>query len=100
MRKEEINWDDWLRILIGTAPAEFLLEVLISTIIIYLFVLLTLRLMGKRMGGQLTISELVVMLRLGAIVSVPMQIPDKGLLQGIIVGWQRRQRLEYHLVRR
>jgi len=41
--------------------------------------------MGKRMGGQLTISELAVMLTLGAIVSVPMQIPDKGLLQGILV---------------
>jgi uncharacterized membrane protein YcaP (DUF421 family) len=85
MKKEEIHWGDWHRILIGTAPAEFLLEVLVRTIIIYLFLLVTLRLMGKRMGGQLTISELAVMLTLGAIVSVPMQIPDKGLLQGILV---------------
>ncbi|KQM78459.1 hypothetical protein ASE74_13225 [Pedobacter sp. Leaf216] len=85
MKKEEIHWGDWHRIFIGTAPIEFLLEVLIRTIIIYLFLLITLRLMGKRMGGQLTISELAVMLTLGAIVSVPMQIPDKGLLQGTLV---------------
>ena len=85
MKKEEIHWGDWHRILMGTTPTEFLLEVLIRTIIIYLFLLITLRLMGKRMGGQLTISELAVMLTLGAIVSVPMQIPDKGLLQGVLV---------------
>ncbi|MDQ0638476.1 uncharacterized membrane protein YcaP (DUF421 family) [Pedobacter sp. W3I1] len=85
MKKEEIHWADWHRILMGTAPIEFLWEVLIRSIIIYLFLLITLRLLGKRMGGQLTISELAVMLTLGAIVSVPMQIPDKGLLQGILV---------------
>lgn len=85
MKKDEIHWADWHRIFMGTAPVEFLLEVLIRTIIIYAFLLIALRLLGKRMGGQLTISELAVMLTLGAIVSVPMQIPDKGLLQGILV---------------
>lgn len=85
MKKEEIHWGDWHRILFGNAPPEFLIEVLIRTIIIYLFLLITLRIMGKRMGGQLTISELAVMLTLGAIVAVPMQIPEKGLLQGILV---------------
>ncbi|MEH3114213.1 DUF421 domain-containing protein [Pedobacter terrae] len=85
MKKEEIHWGDWHRVLFGNTPAEFLVEVLIRTVIIYLFLLVTLRLMGKRMGGQLTISELAVMLTLGAIVSVPMQIPDKGILQGVLV---------------
>jgi len=85
MKKDEIHWADWHRIFFGTAPTEFLWEVLVRTVIIYLFLLITLRLLGKRMGGQLTISELAVMLTLGAIVSVPMQIPDKGLLQGVLV---------------
>jgi uncharacterized membrane protein YcaP (DUF421 family) len=85
MKQEEIHWLDWHRILMGTAPEQFLLEVLIRTIIIYLFLLVILRLMGKRMGGQLTISELAVMLTLGAIISIPMQVPDKGLLQGFLV---------------
>lgn len=85
MKKEEIHWGDWHRILFGTAPAEFLLEVLLRTAIIYLVLLLVLRVMGKRMGGQLSISELAVMLTLGAIIAVPMQAPDKGLLQGTLV---------------
>jgi uncharacterized membrane protein YcaP (DUF421 family) len=85
MKKDEIHWDDWHRILIGSAPTQFLLEVLIRTIIMYLMLLLVLRLMGKRMGGQLTIAELAIMVTLGAIICVPMQVPDKGILQGIFV---------------
>jgi uncharacterized membrane protein YcaP (DUF421 family) len=84
MKKGDIIWADWHRILVGNAPDSFLLEVLIRTIFLYLFLLLTLRLMGKRMGGQLTISELAVMLTLGAIICVPMQIPDKGILLGFM----------------
>lgn len=85
MKKEEIHWGDWHRILLGTAPSQFLLEVFIRTVIMYLVLLIVLRLLGKRMGGQLTISELAVMLTLGAIISVPMQVPEKGMLQGILV---------------
>jgi uncharacterized membrane protein YcaP (DUF421 family) len=85
MKKDEIHWDDWHRILIGSAPTQFLLEVLIRTIVMYLMLLLVLRLMGKRMGGQLTIAELAIMVTLGAIICVPMQVPDKGILQGIFV---------------
>ncbi len=85
MKKEDIHWDDWHRILIGAAPTSFLLEVLIRTVIMYLVLLVVLRLMGKRMGGQLTISELAVMVTLGAIICVPMQVPDKGIVQGIFV---------------
>jgi uncharacterized membrane protein YcaP (DUF421 family) len=85
MKKEDIHWDDWHRILIGSAPTSFLLEVLIRTVIMYLVLLVVLRLMGKRMGGQLTIAELAVMVTLGAIICVPMQVPDKGVVQGIFV---------------
>lgn len=85
MKKEEIHWGDWYRILIGSAPETFLLEVLLRTIFMYLILLVVLRLMGKRMGGQLTIAELAVMLTLGAIICVPMQIPDRGVLQGALV---------------
>jgi uncharacterized membrane protein YcaP (DUF421 family) len=37
------------------------------------------------MGGVLTISELAVMLTLGAIISVPMQMAERGILQGILI---------------
>jgi uncharacterized membrane protein YcaP (DUF421 family) len=85
MKQEEIHWGDWHRILFGMAPKVFVIEVFIRTIIVYLLLLVTLRFLGKRMGGQLTISELAVMLTLGAIISVPMQLPDRGLLQGVLV---------------
>lgn len=85
MKKEEIQFGDWQRILFGNAPAEFLLEVALRTVIIYLVLLIIMRLMGKRMNAQLTITELSVMIMLGAIVSVPMQIPERGLLHGILI---------------
>jgi uncharacterized membrane protein YcaP (DUF421 family) len=85
MKKEEIKFGDWERVLLGEAPLEFLVEVLIRTLIIYLALLVIIRLMGKRMGGQLTISELAVMVTLGAIVSPAMQIPQIGLLMGIMI---------------
>ena len=85
MKKEEIHLGDWQRILLGNAPLEFLLEAALRTLVIYLVLLVTMRLLGKRMNGQLSVAELSVMIMLGGIVSVPMQVPDRGLLQGMLV---------------
>ncbi|GAB3339053.1 DUF421 domain-containing protein [Larkinella ripae] len=84
MKKDEIFLDDWQRILIGNAPAEFLLEVFIRTTTIYIVLIIVLRFLGKRMNGQVTNLEMAVMLTLGAIVSPAMQLPDRGLLSGIV----------------
>ena len=51
MKKEEIEPWDWPRILFGQAPPEFLVEVLMRTLIVYLALQVVVRLMGKRMGG-------------------------------------------------
>jgi uncharacterized membrane protein YcaP (DUF421 family) len=85
MKKEEIHLADIKRILFGLAPPEFLLEVFVRSIIIFIVLLLVIRLLGKRMSGQLTIMEMAVMLTLGAIVAVPMQMPDRGILQGVVL---------------
>ncbi len=85
MKKEEIFLGDWKRILLGNAPWEFMLEVFFRTVIIYLALIVIMRLLGKRMNAQLTISELAVMITLGGIVSVPMQIPDRGILVSFII---------------
>ena len=84
MDKEAIHLGDWHRLLIGEAPAEFLLEVFIRTTFIYLAVLVVMRLLGKRMNAQLTNLELAVMLTMGAIISPAMQLPDRGLLAGVL----------------
>jgi len=85
MKKEDIHFTDLNRWLFGNTPPEFILEVLLRTLIIYLFLLVVIRLMGKRMTGQITITELCVVITLGAIVSPVMQMPDKGILFGITV---------------
>jgi len=85
MGKQDIKLSDWQRILFGNAPVEFLLEVIIRTLFIYFVLLVVIRLKGKRMSGQLTSTEMAVMLVLGAIVSVPMQTPDRGVLQGVFM---------------
>jgi uncharacterized membrane protein YcaP (DUF421 family) len=85
MKKDEIHLADIHRLLLGQAPPEFLLEVFVRTLIIYVILLFIVRWLGKRMSGQLTIMEMAVMLTLGAIVSVPMQTPDRGLLQGVLL---------------
>lgn len=85
MKKEDIHLGDWQRILLGEAPLEFLLEAALRTLVVYVGLLLVLRLLGKRMNAQLTITELAVMIMLGGIVSVPMEVPDRGILQGMLV---------------
>jgi uncharacterized membrane protein YcaP (DUF421 family) len=85
MEKEDILLSDVKRILLGEAPPEFLLEVLVRTLLIYVILLFVVRWLGKRMNGQLTIMEMTVMLTLGAIVSAPMQAPDRGILQGLLL---------------
>jgi len=80
-----MSLETWKRILIGKAPFEFALEVLLRTIVVYLFLLAAVRLLGKRMSGQVTNLELGVMLTLGAIVSVPMELPERGIVPGLFL---------------
>lgn len=84
MKPEEIHLGDLKRILFGQTPPQFMLEVAIRTILISLALLIVVRLLGKRMSGQITLVELSVMITLGAIVSPVMQLPDREIVFGII----------------
>jgi uncharacterized membrane protein YcaP (DUF421 family) len=84
MNKEQIHLYDIQRILFGDTPVTFLLETFIRTIIVFIFLTMVLRWMGSRMSGQLTITEMGIMLMLGAIVSAAVQMPDRGVLWGIL----------------
>jgi hypothetical protein len=79
MKKEAIHLGDWHRLFIGEAPLEFMLEVVLRTLIIYLALLLTMGLLGKRMNAQLNVAELSLIIMLGGVGSVAMQLPDRGL---------------------
>ena len=85
MEASDIKLSDWQRILFGNISPLFLAEVFLRTTLVYLALLVMVRLLGKRMSGQLTLMEMSVMLTLGAIVSVPMQSADRGILQGLLI---------------
>lgn len=56
----------------------------IRTVVLYAFVVLSIRLMGKRQIGEMQPSELVVAIMISDLASVPMQAIDVPLLSGII----------------
>lgn len=85
MEEDDIQLGDLYRIFIGEAPIGFLWEVLLRTILVFVTCIVALRLLGKRMSGQLTITEMAVMIMLGAMVSPPAQIPERGILLGILL---------------
>jgi uncharacterized membrane protein YcaP (DUF421 family) len=76
---------DLYRIFIGEHPPVFFLEILFRTIVMYLYVLLVLRLMGKRGMGQLSPFEFTIIIALGSAVGDPMFYPEVPLLHCLAV---------------
>ena len=58
--------------------------VLIRTVLLYLFIIVGIRLLGKHQIGQLEPSELVLTLTIADLASVPMQDNGIPLLAGLI----------------
>src|ERR1700712_685245 len=73
------------RILVGDAPWAFLAEVVVRAIAVYAMLLISMRLMGKRVAAQLSITELAVILMLGAAIGVPIQVSSQGVLPAVVV---------------
>lgn len=77
---------DWQRIWLGEdAPAIFLLEVTFRSLLMYLLILFTLRITGKRGVKQLSLFELTIILSLGSAAGDPMFYADVPLLHVFIV---------------
>src|SRR4051794_39717112 len=76
---------DLYRIFIGQSPGWFMLEVIVRIVLIYAVLLIAMRMMGKRVAAQMSVSELAVIVTLGAAVGVPMQVPDRGMLPAILI---------------
>ena len=51
---------------------------------LYLFLIITMRLMGKRQVGQMEPSEVVVAMLMADLASIPMDDPSIPLYQGIV----------------
>ncbi|WP_207422920.1 DUF421 domain-containing protein [Desertivirga brevis] len=85
MEPYQIHLDDWRRILIGEVPGGFFIELIIRTLFIYILLMISMRLMGKRMASQLGRNELIAMVSLAAAIGVPMMTPERGLLPCAVV---------------
>ncbi|WP_175943630.1 MULTISPECIES: YetF domain-containing protein [unclassified Caballeronia] len=73
------------RLLIGDGPWAFLIEVIPRAVVMYLMLLVAMRMMGKRVAAQLSITELAVILMLGAAIGVPIQVSSQGVLPAAVV---------------
>ncbi len=70
-----------------TLPTEVLhvmITIAIRTLLVYLFMLLFMKMMGKRQVGELEISELVSALLLSELASMPIENADIPLISAII----------------
>lgn len=61
-----------------------MLTVFIRTIIIYILLTLTMRIMGKRQLGELDVGEFVITILLSEIASLPITNPEKSIFSAMI----------------
>jgi len=85
MESFEIDITDLERIFFGEVPASFFLEIIFRTAFVYLILIVSMRLMGKRMSSTLQRNELAAMVTLAAAIGVPIQEPARGLLPAAII---------------
>ena len=76
---------DWPRILLGDMPGQFLLEVMIRTLVMFVIIFISLRATGKSTVRQLTVVDLVLIVGLGSAAGDPMFYDDVGLLPALLV---------------
>lgn len=72
-------------LLLGGEEWNFLLETMLRTIIMFILILISLRILGKRGVKQLSVFELVVIIGLGSAAGDPMFYKDVGLLPALLV---------------
>ena len=61
-----------------------MLSISIRTVVIYVFLLLIMRLMGKRQLGELDVGELVITILLSEIASLPITNPERKMIDALI----------------
>ncbi|TLV01496.1 YetF domain-containing protein [Dyadobacter luticola] len=85
MKKEDIHFGDWQRVFLGDVPGGFYFEVIFRIAVIYVILMVSMRLMGKRMASQVSRNEMIALVSLAAAIGVPLQAPDRGILAAVII---------------
>ncbi|HLN73366.1 MAG TPA: YetF domain-containing protein, partial [Prolixibacteraceae bacterium] len=75
----------WKELLMGGEEWSFLPETVLRTLIMFVVIMVSLRILGKRGVKQLSIFELVVIIGLGSAAGDPMFYNDVGILPALIV---------------
>lgn len=73
------------KIFLGNQDWSFIPEILLRTLIMYVIVLISLRVLGKRGVKQLSVFELVVIISLGSAAGDPMFYKEVGILSALSV---------------
>ena len=73
------------QLLMGKEEWTFIPEIALRTLVMFIVLLLSLRLLGKRGVKQLSVFELVVIISLGSAAGDPMFYKEVGLIAGIVV---------------
>jgi len=76
---------DFETILLGDKDWNFIPEIMFRTLVMYLIVLFSLRILGKRGVKQLSVFELVVIISLGSAAGDPMFYEEVGILSALAV---------------
>lgn len=76
---------EWNRILFNDQPLTFLLEVVFRSAVMFIVLLLTLKLAGKRGVRQLSIFEIVIIISLGSAAGDPMFYEEVGIIPAVTV---------------
>lgn len=76
---------NWKELLLGGEDWNFLPETILRTFIMFIVILTSLRILGKRGVKQLSVFELVVIIGLGSAAGDPMFYKDVGILPALLV---------------
>ena len=76
---------NWKGLLMGSEDWVFLFETVFRSFIMFVIIVLSLRVLGKRGVKQLSVFELVVIIGLGSAAGDPMFYKDVGLLPALMV---------------
>ena len=76
---------EWERLFFNNLPQNFLLEVIFRSTVMFIILLLTLKMAGKRGVKQLSIFETVIIIALGSAAGDPMFYEDVGIIPAAVV---------------
>ena len=73
------------RLLLGQGNWSSLLEIALRAMVLFILIIFSMRLLGRRVASQYTLFELSVVVTLAGAVGVPLQATDRGLLPPILI---------------